>query len=83
MKKHTALHWYCKVCEHGVGRILKALVLVQQRQDKIEKKIGEVEKVVGHLEKGVGQVEKEVAEVSKSTNSRTWINVGKKDERND
>lgn len=63
MKKHTAMHWYCKACEYGVGRILKSLVLVQQRQDKIEEKFGDLEKVVGHLEKGVGQVEKEVAEV--------------------
>ena len=63
VKKHTTIHWYCKACEYGVGRVLKTLVLIQQRQDKLEEKFEDLEKTVGHLEKGLGKLEKEVVEV--------------------
>jgi NADH:ubiquinone oxidoreductase subunit B-like Fe-S oxidoreductase len=44
LKKNPGVHWYCKGCDPGVGKILKTLVMLQQKQEKLEERQGKLEK---------------------------------------
>ena len=37
-KRNTGIHWYCKGYDSGAVKILKAMVSMQQREDKMEER---------------------------------------------
>jgi uncharacterized protein YlxW (UPF0749 family) len=43
------VHWYCKECDSGVGKILKAFVILQQKQETLEERRGKLENEVGEM----------------------------------
>jgi chromosome segregation ATPase len=59
-----ALHWYCAGCNKGVQKILRVLVEVQARQDKLEKELTSVKQEL-RMVKG------EIQQVKISTGERT------------
>jgi NADH:ubiquinone oxidoreductase subunit B-like Fe-S oxidoreductase len=62
VKKNPGVHWYCKGCDPEVGKILKTLVMLQQKQEKLEERQGELEKEVGKMKMKMqkGKLEKKL-----------------------
>lgn len=44
LKKNSGVHWYCKGCDYGVGKVLKTMAVIQQKQDKMEERQDKLEK---------------------------------------
>jgi Na+-transporting NADH:ubiquinone oxidoreductase subunit NqrC len=59
LKKNQGVHWYCKVCESGVAKIIKSVQALQQRLHKIEEKQVKLDAELG----GTKQQVKELKEV--------------------
>lgn len=45
------IHWYCKVCESGVVKILKSVQILQIRIDKVEERQAKIETTVEEMRK--------------------------------
>lgn len=42
LESNQAVHWFCSGCNRSVGKVLKALALVQARQDRVEEELEQV-----------------------------------------
>lgn len=66
LKKNPGAHWYCKVCDLGVGKILKTVVAMQQRQDKMEERQHKIEEIQSKMEKDISLVKGHVQELKET-----------------
>jgi len=49
LKKNESTHWYCEICNHGVGKILQSLVRMSKRQDLLEEQMQKVSQEVQEM----------------------------------
>lgn len=50
-KDQPGIHWYCKVCELGVVKILNSMQVLQMKIDKMEERTGKMENDIEEMKK--------------------------------
>jgi hypothetical protein len=71
MDKVESLHWYCSVCNKGIGSLIVSLKAMEERHGKLEKKVDGIAEALAKLEAGMVSVQvihKEVVNIKEHMN---------------
>lgn len=65
-EKNNCVHWYCKCCDSGAEKILKAVTKLSKRQDEAEKRLDKLENNTDNIQERLEKQEEKIKDLSTS-----------------
>ena len=69
------LHWYCRACDTGAVKILKAVTKISRRQDALEQKLADNTDKISRHDSQIDQIEKTLETHSKQIQDFQTLNI--------